>query len=209
MKKTNTDYEKTQISILLGEYQACHRTRNHYDSVRWTIGTIFIGTSLGLFGLSASSNIDIVLLSGAFSIGLMFIWYLYAQHVNPYVMESLVRFHEIEIELEKMNFKIEQHRSIYNTNKIVQKPKGTTITYSLFFLVLTIWTIRIGQSLFGEFGHTLDFGISSFILFVVFLSAIYWFNVYHTENNPKIFVNKMEKIELQRDQFRKTKPQYK
>lgn len=31
-----------QIDIWLAEYQACHQTRNHYDAVCWTIGSIFL-----------------------------------------------------------------------------------------------------------------------------------------------------------------------
>jgi hypothetical protein len=41
-----------EVDVLIGEYQACHRNRNHYDSVGWTIGSIFIAVSLALIGFS-------------------------------------------------------------------------------------------------------------------------------------------------------------
>jgi glucose uptake protein GlcU len=41
-----------EVDVSIGEYQACHRNRNHYDSVEWTIGSIFIAVSLALIGFS-------------------------------------------------------------------------------------------------------------------------------------------------------------
>ena len=106
------DHAKIQVNILLNEYQACHRNRNHYDSVRWTIGSIFIGASLALFGLSLTMHIVVVLLAFVFSIGLVIIWYLYSSHVNPYIMRAMVRMHEIEKKLRDLNFEIKLHKSI-------------------------------------------------------------------------------------------------
>jgi hypothetical protein len=43
---------RKEVDILLAEYQAAHMNRDHYDSVRWTMGSIFIVGSLTLFGIS-------------------------------------------------------------------------------------------------------------------------------------------------------------
>ena len=50
--KEPNEMEKERIDVLLAEYQASHRNRNHYDSVRWTIGSILMAASLTLFGIS-------------------------------------------------------------------------------------------------------------------------------------------------------------
>ena len=67
--------EKKKIDVLLAEYQACHRNRDHYDSVRWTIGSIFIATSLTLFGISflkeVRGNLMEVIFIAVFSVLLM------------------------------------------------------------------------------------------------------------------------------------------
>jgi hypothetical protein len=39
-----------RIKALLEEYHDCHQTRDHYDSVRWTIGSIFIASGVLLLG---------------------------------------------------------------------------------------------------------------------------------------------------------------
>jgi len=51
--KGDSDY----ISILLNEYQACHRQRNHYASIRWTIGSLFLAASFVLYATSFDANL--------------------------------------------------------------------------------------------------------------------------------------------------------
>lgn len=132
-----------RAKALLSEYQACHRNRNHYDSVRWTIGSIFIATSLALFGVSFWKEIidepQKVLLVAIFSGALIATWYLYNRHVNPYVMASVVRFHEIEKELRRMGYSINLHRSIATTRKM----RGIWVTYLLFMVVCGASVFRL------------------------------------------------------------------
>jgi len=139
------DQEKEKkVDVLLEEYQACHRNRNHYDSVRWTIGSIFIAISSAIFGVSLTKDVmdepNIIMLLAVFSLVLIFVWYLFVQHVNPYVWQSIIRFHEIEKELREMRFDIRLHKSIYN---VKQKMKGIYITCILLMAFIIVWLLRI------------------------------------------------------------------
>ncbi len=108
---SDSQLDNNEVKFALAEYEACNDTRNHYDNIRWTIGSIFMAVSLGLFGLSfsnlfglpfsnSSSDQSVVLvavvLTFLFSLTLMLIWYQYSQHVNPYVLTAIIRAHEIE-----------------------------------------------------------------------------------------------------------------
>jgi hypothetical protein len=44
--------ENKEIDVFLNEYQAPHHNRNHYDSLHWTIGSIFKAASFALFDFS-------------------------------------------------------------------------------------------------------------------------------------------------------------
>jgi hypothetical protein len=75
--------ELKRIDVLLEEYQACQNTRNHYDNIRWTIGSIFIAISLAIFGISFTNEVineqNIVILSTLFLCGCLcgiFLFYM-------------------------------------------------------------------------------------------------------------------------------------
>lgn len=182
---TPNDHEKLQIDIFLNEYQACHQTRNHYDSVRWTIGSIFIGASLALFGLSLDKPLVAVLLAFFFSFFLIIVWYLYAHHVNPYVMASIIRSHEIEKALRNMKFRIELHNSIHRTDDEILNLKGTIITFALFSLVIVIWFFRIALSVYDFFkGFNRHFLFWACILILVYALFLIVFWGLHEKFNP-------------------------
>ena len=186
-----------QIDIWLAEYQACHQTRNHYDAVRWTIGSIFFGTSLALFGLSLDKPLVAVLLSFLFSISLTFVWYLYAHHVNPYIMESIFRCHAIEKEIRNKKFNIELHKLIRKTDddKEVFNSKGTRITYGLFSLIMGMWILRISWSIYELFnGITCDFVFWIFILALFFIFFQCLFSLVHKKFNQKDWGKEIKKI---------------
>ncbi len=145
MPLNKEELEKKKIDVLLAEYQACHRNRNHYDSVCWTIGSIFIAISLTLFGISFIEEVRNgfweVLLIGVLSVLLMLIWYAYSQHVNMYVLESILRLHEIEHELRGMGFNIKLHEAIYK--RAQHQVRGAWITFILLAVVLGAWFLRM------------------------------------------------------------------
>lgn len=173
---TLTDREKKKIDALLVEYQACHRNRNHYDSVRWTIGSIFIATSLALFGISFLKEvrerfIEVILIT-TFSLLLMIIWYAYSAHVNPYVMASTLRFHEIELELEKWDFDVTLHYSVW---KIKQMIRGVWITYFLFLVVLSAWFLRMAIFFQEVQTHILIMIaglVSAFVVYIIHMEIV-------------------------------------
>ncbi len=138
-------YEDRRIDVLLNEYQAGHRNRNHYDSVRWTVGSILIATSFALLGLSFQEKIYeefwAVNFMAFFSIWLFLLWYIYNQYVNPYIMGSILRMHEIEQELRDGNFDIRLHKSIFKETS-QRRLKATYITSFEFGLVFVAWILR-------------------------------------------------------------------
>jgi hypothetical protein len=145
---TEEDQEKALIDVLLNEYQACHRNINHFDGVRWTIGSIFIGASLTLFGISFDKRLIEVGLAFFFSLFLMLAWYLYFQHVNPYVLVSILRIHQIEktlrdMELKNMKLDIGLHRLIFMEEEKIFHIKGIWITFILIISIVGMWLLRI------------------------------------------------------------------
>ena len=64
----NEKLQEKNVDVLIAEYHACQENRSHYDSIRWVIGSIFIGASLALFGLSFQvTDLVSIRLMGCFS----------------------------------------------------------------------------------------------------------------------------------------------
>lgn len=177
--KGDSDY----ISILLNEYQACHRQRNHYASIRWTIGSLFLAASFVLYATSFETNlIDKkveVLFLGLFSFILIIVWYLYNQHVNPWVLASIVRCHQIEQELRNMGGNIQLHKFTHDIEPemIGIKLRGIFITLSFLVIVIISWFFRF-YLLFKN--HVLLITVTC----VIVLGVVYWihterFNIYN------------------------------
>ena len=148
--------DKEEIEVLLTEYQACHSNRNHYASVRWTMGSIFIMATFTLFGFSFSEqvvgNFTRVFLLAMISMGLIVIWYAYYQHVNSWVLMSILRCHEIEQALRNKEYKIRLHKLIHETDKKhahIQicgrdiQIRGIHITFLLLSIVVSSWYYRL------------------------------------------------------------------
>lgn len=119
--------------------------RDHYESVLWTMGTIFIAASVTLFGLSyyQSPKPEEVLLMGIFSVVLFLVWLTYVRHVQPYIDISLSRLPEIERTLQGLGYlDIPRLHTEIRARTGVRR-EGKYITGWLFFLVFFAWAARI------------------------------------------------------------------
>jgi len=163
---------KIQIDILLNEYQACHRNRNHYDSVRWSIGSIFIAASFTVYGFSlGQQDKSVALALVLLSMFPFFIWYFYYQHVNSTVMASIVRMQKIETELRNMDYHINLHNSI---RSIQRRPRGIWITYSLLWFMSIAWIYKISLllNLYTLFNFLTCIGVSGLLIYVFHIKII-------------------------------------
>jgi magnesium-transporting ATPase (P-type) len=139
--------EDTRVNVLLAEYQLAQMNRDHYESGRWNMGTIFIAASLTLFGISflrdVNDNPPAPLLIAVFSILLMVIWGAYNVHVQPYVELSFSRLHEIERTLRELGYlDIPRLHATIRAETIRQR-RGIWITIALFVVILLAWAVRI------------------------------------------------------------------
>lgn len=153
--------EKIQINIYLNEYQACHRNRDNYASIRWSVGSIFIAGSLTLVGLSFPLIQKAELLAlMVISFLLMVVWFLYNQKLTKYTLLSIFRMHEIEQELRNMGYKIRLHKSIFKPPEI----RGTHINFILCSTVILAWYFRFILYLLNQLvWNWMSFGIGTFI----------------------------------------------
>jgi hypothetical protein len=92
-----SDWE--QVKVWLAEYDAAIQTRNHYDSTRWLIGSIFIAIIFTMFAASfqplVMSIFSISVLAGV-SLILWCVFVYYDQHVQPWIKAALFRCRMIE-----------------------------------------------------------------------------------------------------------------
>jgi len=137
------------LNALLAEYEACYKTRDHYDSVEWTIGSIFIASSLFLLGVSfeiSPTKITFVSVVSLCVVSLLLfgIWYAYVLHVEPYIIDSINRAREIETWVNQHYGAIWLQLQTVYLNPSKRKPgRGRAITYSLFGLILGTALVRI------------------------------------------------------------------
>lgn len=91
------------MDIWLAEYDAAVQTRNHYDSTRWTIGSIFIAIIFTMFAASfqplVTNNFVLGVLAGI-SLILWFVFVYYDQHVQPWINAAIYRCQMIERNLQ-------------------------------------------------------------------------------------------------------------
>ncbi len=133
------------MKALLTEYEACQTNRNHYDSVRWTIASIFIGFSLTTFGVSflnGANTIVAVFLLASFSILLFLIAIAYYEHVDPWIETSQDRLWQIEDQLQDLGLVVRLHHMIDEESGRYEG-RGTLITYILIAIVVMFWALRI------------------------------------------------------------------
>lgn len=183
-----SEKNKNQINSLLDEYTDCQGIIDHYDGMRWTVGTIVIFSSLGLCALSLGLKLFNAILLATFPIALLVIWYHYALHVNPNILPGISRCQQIEQELEKVNFSIKQHKGGYLTKNYATKLKGTKITQWIFSLNIIMWIACISKKIQGELSlvHSLIFATFSLVALYFFVK---WFEKYHLDKNTNVFTN--------------------
>ncbi|MCK5626840.1 hypothetical protein KAI23_02605 [Candidatus Bathyarchaeota archaeon] len=141
-------FKNDRKDVLLAQYQACNTTRDHYDTIRWLIGSIFIGASLTIFGISFTTPLGIyeILLIAGFSITLMVIWIFYDNHVQSWIKTSYNLAHEIEEELGYLGLEL-HHRIRAKDDELCKTGKGKRIRNYLFYLVVIAWIIRFIMSI--------------------------------------------------------------
>ncbi len=154
-----------ELDILLAEYQAAHVNRDHYDSIRWIIGSIFIAASFTVLGISfvepatrtPRHGLLLLIVSG----GIFLVWLLYNWQIEPYNKLSIYRLQTIEKELfekykhvsplgekdlelskwnERMGKKLEPVKQIPRLHTMINEAapqgRGTTIVSVLIGIVI-------------------------------------------------------------------------
>jgi hypothetical protein len=135
------------LHALMTEYDACFKAWDHYDSVEWTIGSIFIASSLFLLAVSFEvppTKISFVAVVSLCVVSLMLfgIWYAYVLHVEPYIKDSWNRAIQIETWINQQYGAVWlQLESRYLSKH--NRGRGRAITYSLFGLILATAVARI------------------------------------------------------------------
>jgi hypothetical protein len=144
-KETSNDkIRQEKIQVWLKEYEVCHCARNHFDTIRWTIGSIFLVVSFALLGLSFQKDIagdpPMITLITFFSVFPVVIWLLYDRLLQPYIDSCYERIWKIEEELRAQGMDI-----WLNTNMKQDFPKGRgkRILYLATSLILAIAILRI------------------------------------------------------------------
>jgi len=193
MNADENNFIRNQLNIYLNEYQACYRQRNHYDSLSWTIGSLFIAASFTLFGFSFQeylinntnkeiNNIYVIFLS-IISIGLIFIWYFYNQNVNPWVLAAIIRMHQIEIEITDIGFDIQLQNLVHTLDVRAREhnpffKRGVTITFVFFIVSILAWVFR-----YTMFYDNLKYKQFVFIVGIIIICLMY---LLHTQIFNKI-----------------------
>jgi hypothetical protein len=151
----NPDYDisnpPNRLEVLLSEYQACLMTRDHYDSTRWLIGTIFIALGFSLFGVSFLEPITLdtwsIGLVGTLSIALWLFFLYYDQHVQPWISISIQRSHSIERLLRAKDYDVRHQLSIAYLEPDFKVPKKQVSAFwavvILTMLLVAMWILRI------------------------------------------------------------------
>ncbi|MGD0644317.1 MAG: hypothetical protein ABSA75_05365 [Candidatus Bathyarchaeia archaeon] len=131
-----------KLNVWLAEYDACHQNRNHLDTARWLIGSIFIVASFTILGFSfqdnIAKNIVYVLTLTFISIFLMLIWAFYNWTVQRYIDITYKRMWKLEENIRALKLDIQLHTSI---KKDVPEGKGLQlfiITVDGFFIFCAI-----------------------------------------------------------------------
>lgn len=162
--------QNKKIESLLTEYRACHLNRSHYSSVRWSIGSIFIVGSLTLIGFSLTITKILTLeeLIGMAIVSLLstLVWYIYNRIITQYVLLSIKRMHQIEQKLQKKNFDIRLHTSIYEFTKN-NTLKGRHVAILYWGVVYGAWLIRFLLYILHNFGWNWFFILITSDLFLI------------------------------------------
>lgn len=151
MVNTMSELQSKNVDVLLAEYQASNSSRDHYDSVRWTIGSIFFGASLATYGVSflAYKPLEIVAIA-MFSQAFFAVFVLYDQLVQPYIEISLKRCRAIEKQLEeKLGEGPKLHRLTHGRTH-ERKLTGKRLFRSLIVITTFAWIFRLAVYYFSR-----------------------------------------------------------
>lgn len=142
-KNKLTKNKSDELKVLLTEYRVCQMNKDHYDGVRWTMASIFIGASFALLGFSFTEDIvgdkNAVSFMALFSLAMFLIWVAYNQHTQPWIHTSNDRQHEIEQRLQKSNYDIKLHTLI----KAKKQIPGVWIFFLMILTIFLAWSFRI------------------------------------------------------------------
>ena len=98
--KQHNDLSGDDIKVLLVEYQEINNFYRHHDTMAWTMGSILIPLSLGIFALSVQNlktiPIEAMILTAIISVGLLIIWGAMFQRMSFYTQIRKPRLYEIE-----------------------------------------------------------------------------------------------------------------
>jgi hypothetical protein len=122
--------------------------RDHYDSVRWLIGSIFIASSFTLLGASFLDTIAYSLpslcLVAFVSVLVLLIWVGYDRRVSPWIITSIKRCWAIELELENLGYNsITLHRLIRDYDKENKRKSARYLVILLTAVVVVAWVVRL------------------------------------------------------------------
>ncbi|MGB9779109.1 MAG: hypothetical protein ACPLW8_06845 [Candidatus Bathyarchaeales archaeon] len=126
-----TNKDEFLIQILLKELELCQRNRDHYDTLEWQIGSLFIGFSLAAFWFAMQSHsfIDVSALA-FFSIATLLTWTFALHHRGAFYSKvSLETARKLEakiLELAKVHITSELllHTKIDAEDRKPMKKKG-------------------------------------------------------------------------------------
>jgi len=143
----NDEKLKLRVQALLSEYHACHLNRNHFDTLRWTIGSIFIAASLALLSISFLQDVkdspqgEVEWLA-LFSLLLMVVWFVYHRYTNRFVVLSLQRMWNIEESLRNLDVGLDTELHTFIKKK-TRKGLGRLTTWLFFMTIFGAWLARI------------------------------------------------------------------
>ncbi|MFH0848472.1 MAG: hypothetical protein V1857_03095 [archaeon] len=144
----DTDTGK-MVDVLLAEYQACHMNSAHFESLRWTSGSILLVASVSLLVISfvrqVADDFRIVLAFRVCSLALFLVWFAYDRYIDPVVTASLDRCYEIEKELRELGFVSPLLRRmpiprLFSSIKARRERRGTWATLFVVILIVILWT---------------------------------------------------------------------
>jgi len=176
--------QERQLNIWLTEYTAANSTRDHYDSTRWLVGSIFIAA---IFTMFASSFLDQVpqdnLALGLLAVSSTMLWFVfvfYDQHTQPWINAAIDRCHKIENILRNQEYDIYLHAWIkfartkaekeYDKDEVDYDRKlsltggfnhsAIYVIYLFSAMIPVAWIIRLVPNQYGVVGAAIIIAIT-------------------------------------------------
>lgn len=141
------------MKVWLAEYDAAVQTRNHYDSERWLIGSIFIAVIFTMFAASFQALVANSLILGALagiSVTLWCVFVYYDQHVQPWINAAIFRMQMIEGYLQSRGYdcrlqgyiRYEYDRSTGNFTRERKQVSGKWVIVLFSMMIPLMWIFR-------------------------------------------------------------------